>query len=85
MYVVNERYPIEIYIQPGKFKMSTENSFINYKELLNEKVSNEHVKESTNIGISNKKEKGVFTEKLMKYLKLDDDIKKSFYLIETNF
>ena len=55
MYVVNERYPIEIYIQPGKFKMSTENSYINYKELLNEKLSNEHVKESTNIGISNKK------------------------------
>ena len=65
--------------------MPTENSFINYKKLLNEKVSNEHVKESTNIGISNKKEKGVFTEKLMKDLKLDDDIKKSLYLKETNF
>ena len=85
MYVVDDICSIEIYIHPGKFKMPTENSFINYNKLLNEKVLNQHVKESTNIGISNKKEKGVFTEKLMKDLKLDDDIKKSFYLKETNF
>ena len=33
IYVVNERYPIYIYIYiyPGKFKVPTENSFINFK------------------------------------------------------
>ena len=55
--------------------MPTDNSFINFKEFLNEKVSYKHVKVYTSFGTSNKKDRGIFTIKLMKYLKLDDDIK----------
>ena len=48
---------MEICIYPGKFKVPTENSFINFKEFLNEKVSNEHIKAYSNFGISKKKRK----------------------------
>ena len=43
MYVVDGICSIKIYIHPGKFKMPTDNSFINFKELLNQKIRNEHV------------------------------------------
>ena len=70
------------YIHPGKFKMPTENSFINLREFLNEKVLDEHVK--AYINVRNKKEKGKLKEKLMNDFKLDDDMKKLFYLKEIN-
>ena len=43
MYVVDGICSIKIYIHPGKFKIPTDNSFINFKELLNQKITNEHV------------------------------------------
>ena len=82
MHIVNEINPIEIHIHPGKFKMPTENSFINLREFLNEKVLDEHVK--AYINVRNKKEKGKFIEKLMNNFKLDDDMKNLFYLKEIN-
>ena len=82
MYVVDGICSIKIYIHPGKFKMPTENLFINLREFLNGKVLDEHVKAYINIG--NKKEKGKFIEKLMTDFKLDDDVKKLFYLKEIN-
>ena len=57
MYVVNDIYSIKIYTHPGKSKMPTDNSFINFEEFLNEKYQMNMLKDIIMLGHQTKRRK----------------------------